>query len=210
MQKIEDSITKSYLPVKIYIDQIEEIANLFKENNIEYTLQTDHYKYDSFSELINSSKETTIKMLKINTHSPYISIELNKRWANLYTSSNKTFTAGIFYKIDKILTDSRRFLSFFYSYYFIFSANIIIFLSNLLSKKWQLYPEYIDNTLNIIWFLWLIKIIYVRYNHHALIQLVKKGNAPNFFQRKKDDLILALVSGSIGAILGAIITKYVH
>jgi hypothetical protein len=202
------------LPVKIYIDDIEKIISLFDENKIKYTLQTDQYKYESLSELLDSKKEKSIGSLKIQTFEPYISIEFEKKWAIIYVSSDETFITGLFHKIDRIINQSKRIISFSYSYYFVWVLNFLLLTIALINRGGKLYPQYIGISFSIISLFWISRIFYIRYVRYSSIQLIRKEHVSNFFQRKRDDLILSLLSALIGAILGIVgtilISKYLH
>jgi ABC-type Fe3+ transport system permease subunit len=50
--------------------------------------------------------------------------------------------------------------------------------------------------------MWIIWISYTRLNRHTVITLTYRHSEKSFFQRKRDDLILAFISALIGAILG--------
>jgi hypothetical protein len=214
MKKVNKSISKEYLPIKIYIDDIEQIVAIFDENKLKYTIETEQYKYDSLSELIDSAQEKKIKSLEIKTYQPYITVEFQKMWAKLYVSSDETFTTGIFHKIDTIINKSKRLMPFIYSYYFVWIMNIVIAIEGILNKSGKLFPEYIDTTISTVWLFWLARILYIRMVTHSSIQLIKKEHVTNFFQRKRDDLILSLLSAIVGAILGVaatiLTTKYLN
>ncbi|MFY7735078.1 MAG: hypothetical protein ACOVSR_16495 [Bacteroidia bacterium] len=206
MKKINQSISRKYLPVKIYLDDLDQIVTLFNENNIKYSLETDNYKYESLEELIISNKEKEIKSLKIKTDEPYITIEFTKLWTQIYFSSDEPFVTGLFHKINSIINNTKRLFPFFYSYYFVWTMNIFLLLINIINKDGRLFPEYIDTSIFILYFLWLPRVLYIRLVKHSSIQLLKKEHVSNFFHRKRDDLILALVSGLFGAILGVLAT----
>lgn len=215
MEKLKKHICKEYLPVKIYVDDLEKIVAVLDDNSIKYSLETDNYKYDSLTELINATADRKTKNLKIQTSNPYMTIEFHKMWAKIYVSVDDMLTTGLFHKIDEIINQSRRLIPFFYSYSFVWLVNILLPIeSALLNRDGKLFPEYIDTTLYILWVFWLARATYIRLVKHSSIQLIKKEHVSSFLQRKRDDLILALLSALVGAILGIIgtilTTKYFH
>lgn len=205
MEKLKKHISKEYLPVKIYIDDLEKIVAVLDDNSIKYSIETDFYKYDNLTELIKYSTDKAHKNLKIQTSNPYMTIEFHKMWAKIYVSVDDMLTTGLFHKIDEIINQSRRLIPFFYSYYFVWIVNILLPIENaLINRDGKLFHEYIDTTLYILWILWLARTTYIRLVKHSSIQLIKKEHVSSFFQRKRDDLILALLSALVGAILGVI------
>lgn len=209
MEKLKKNISKEYLPVKIYIDDLEKVVAVLDDNSIKYSIETDFYKYDSLAELVNSSTDRNTKNLKIQTANPYMTIEFHKMWAKVYVSVDDMLTTGLFHKIDEIINQSRRLIPFFYSYYFVWLVNILLPIeSALINRDGKLFPEYFDTTLYILWILWLARATYIRLVKHSSIQLIKKEHVSSFFQRKRDDLILALLSALVGAILGVIGTIF--
>ena len=215
MEKLKKHISKEYLPVKIYIDDLEKIVAILDDNSIKYSIQIDRYKYDTLVELINSSADRKTQDLKIETSNPKMTIEFHKMWAKIYVSVDDMLTTGLFHKIDEIINQSRRLIPFFYSLKFVWIVSIILPIESLLlNHDGKLFPEYIDTTLSILWVLWLPRAIYVRLVKHSSIQLIRKEHVSSFFHRKRDDLILALLSAIVGAILGIIgtilTTEFLH
>jgi hypothetical protein len=58
--------------------------------------------------------------------------------------------------------------------------------------------------LSSLWVWWPLKGVHGR----RVIHLEMKSDAPNFFQRKKDELILSLIAAMIGALIAFAVTQF--
>lgn len=215
MEKLNKHISKDYLPVKIYLDDLEKIVAVLDDNSIKYFIETVDYKFDNLTELINAVPDQELKSIKIDTSNPHMTIEFHQKWAKIYVSVDNMLTTGLFHEIDTIINHSKRFIPFLYSYYFVCIINILLLIGNVfMNRNEQLFPEYIVMTLNVISFLWIAYVIYIRLVKHSSIRIIKEEHVSNFFKRKRDDLILVLLSALVGAILGIVgtilTTKFLH
>ena len=57
--------------------------------------------------------------------------------------------------------------------------------------------------------LWAYWSFHSEFHKYSIIHIKRKRNEGNFLTRRKDDLILAIISASIGAILTILVTKLV-
>jgi hypothetical protein len=127
MEKIEKSITKSYLPVKVFLDDLEAIESTLKEFTENIVIKTDRYSFSNTDELITKYKNQNIKALEISSYNPYnIHIEFLPVWVKLYSGSDSTVATGLFYKLDSILSSTTRKPEFLYSYTFLSLSVFII------------------------------------------------------------------------------------
>jgi|SRR6185312_2670389 len=101
MKKINQSISKKYPPVKLFLEDLEGIVELFEQHQIKYSLATEKYSYDNLKELIENEKK--IKSLEIKSTNPYVTIQLATYETSLYCSSDDLLSMGLFHGIDKIL-----------------------------------------------------------------------------------------------------------
>lgn len=208
MNKIIKSISKNYLPVIIDINILEKLIELFDLANIKYFIETENYRYDSLNSLINSKNENKISSLSIYTIDTYISIRFDKLWATVYISSDDPYASGLFYKIDTIINESKRRFSIIYSYYFIWSLIIAYNIFDIINNQNQFVSKKVELYFLIIYILYVIRALYIRLFSHSTIQMIKKRQVGTFFYRKRDDLILMVISAIIGAIVTVFVMKY--
>jgi hypothetical protein len=206
MEKVIKPIRKKYLPVKIYIDDIEKIVSIFDSNNISYTLETDQFKFKSLSNLVESLNQKEIPKLQIQTDKPSITIDFNKMWASMDTYSNDTLTTGLFHNIDDVLKKTIRFFGFSYNFYFFWMINILFGVYSL-NQESNSFTDLFDIPF-VLLLIYTAKMLYIRMIKYSSIQLVRKEDKANFFIRKKDDLILGIIMAIIGAALTLLRVKY--
>jgi hypothetical protein len=202
MKKVPKSLSKNYLPVKLYLDDLENIEDILKATD-SYSLRTDDYQYESVNELVTNVKTDRLRQLDIGTLG--VSINLGKISAAVHVSSNAANNAGTFYELDQILSRRTRLGKWSYSFPFMFILiPIVALLTSFLfllhlSLRLNLAISIVLYVLAAAWMVW---IYYVRIARHSLIILVHKGTQKGFFERNKDNLILVIISGLLGAILG--------
>ncbi|MGK0448547.1 MAG: hypothetical protein ACJA2M_002344 [Polaribacter sp.] len=208
MKKILKPIIKEYPPLNLYLEQIEEISKTLHDNDIKHTFKTADYEYDDLTTFTNSNLGKTIEQLEISSYNPHIRLDFEKLWAKVYFSSDDVIMTGIYHKVEKIINNSRRIFSFGYSYYFIW---LIIFMNiglTITNSKLNLIPKSIENGLFIISWAWNFKVLYIRLWKHSTINISRKNDNPNFFQRKKDELILTFITLVIGAVINYLLQPY--
>jgi hypothetical protein len=76
------------------------------------------------------------------------------------------------------------------------------------NSKLNLIPKSIENGLFIISWAWNFKVLYIRLWKHSTINISRKNDNPNFFQRKKDELILTFITLVIGAVINYLLQPY--
>ena len=54
---------------------------------------------------------------------------------------------------------------------------------------------------------WTFWVAFIRFRRHSLVRLARHSERTSFFQRKKDDLALAIISAIFGMIIGVAGTK---
>lgn len=188
MKKIEKSIIKNYLPVKVFLDDLEAIESALKEFAENIVIETDGYSFSSTDELITKYKNQSIRTLEISIYNPcYIHIEFSPLWVKLYSGSDSTSATGLFYKLDSILSSATRKPEFFYSYTFFILFTVIINASSFFLPKELKVVAIICNSIYIIWVCYFS---YIRLMNSAKIIMTKRHDLKSFFQRNKDALIV--------------------
>lgn len=192
MEKINKTLSKEYLPVKVFIDDLKKIEEVLNNltSSIDFEIRTDDYKFTSIEELIANSEGEKINSLAISIHSPYISIDFRKMSTRLYCGSDDMVATGAFHKIDSIISSTLRKPSFFYSYYFTYGFNILwlIFLniSNVASKV-------ILGFLLSLYFVWVFWVGYIRLMNSSEIVFENKGSVRGWFIRNRDQLFIGVI-----------------
>jgi hypothetical protein len=193
MEKIEKSITKNYLTVKVFLDDLEAIESALKESSERLEIKTDEYSFSSVEELKAQYKDQTLKRLEISSLNPYIRIEFTPLWVRLYSGSDSTSSAGLFYKLNSIISTTTRKPEFFYSYTFTGLLNLLALASLLLPKEFKVA---ILVFLSIL-VLWLCYVAYIRLMNSSKIIMMKRHDLKGFFQRNKDILIVGFFTSIV-------------
>lgn len=110
MKKVNNPITKRLFPVKLYIDDIEEILLILKSAGFsDIEVKTDKRKYDE--DEINEIKSTEI-LSEIKSYNPfYVSISFSNDMGSdvrIYTSNDDVLACGVIEKVSKFMKLRRR------------------------------------------------------------------------------------------------------
>jgi hypothetical protein len=194
MKKLNQPLSKEYMPLKLYLDDLNEIEGIVKESTATMELEADGFQFASVEEMAHKLRDRSITGVKLTISQPYSTIELERLWAKLYVSSSETLGAGLFHKLDHVLAQARRPLWFLYSYYFVSPLGSLAGIM-ILKSLWALGIGPIG------WALW---VFFVRSRRHSLVIIVARKGIGSFWTRKKDDIILVGMGAFIGAILGVI------
>lgn len=119
IKDLKDRRKFSLTPVKIYLDDIEEIFKLLYEyfDEKDLIIESSNYIYKNFDELARST-EDIIKKLKISTKKEVFSVSFNNSIEIKFVDENLYGLAfKIFYILKKNRIKLQSFLYHFYNYY---------------------------------------------------------------------------------------------
>lgn len=197
MKKINKTLSKSYITARVFLDDLKTIEELIKDHQ-GYNIEAGDYEFKNVEELRNKYNNQKLNKVKISAHNPYITIEFHKMWVKLYCGSDDIESAGLFYKLDSIISSSSRKPSFIYSYYSIWFINIVLFL---IPRSSVIYNNnLIFEIISPIFILWIFWVGYVRLLNSGEVVLSEKGDVKNYFSRNKDTITTAIISGLVVAI----------
>ncbi|MBL1243263.1 MAG: hypothetical protein COA39_002515 [Sulfurimonas sp.] len=204
MKRREQSLSKSFKPMKIYYDDIEELYSIFKEHPEEVKIEADEFELDNLKEILKIKKDYFTN-LKIYAHRPYVSLDFSKSDIRLYISDDSPLQRGLYEKLNTVLQPKER----------IFLSNIIKFIDYMLSPIIFGLSFLIDNIIlrtiiqlgSAIW--WILGFIY-NFKLTSKIIPFRKLERPNFFQRNKDQMITSIVSAIIGGAIVLFLTKWLE
>jgi hypothetical protein len=199
------SLTRKLGPIVIYSDDLRAIAEIITEASksvsISLKSKSDEYEFDSVAELekLGDLEETVFHNAEISSRGDiYITVSLNPFQARIYLSEDNTYGRGLLEKIQEILQPKNKYIFFFFLTP-IFSWPLFLFgISLYVKSKW------ISIIIILVALGWFAVGYKVSFKQYCTIYTKKRQEMPSFFKRKKDDLILAAISGIIGAIFGAL------
>ena len=213
MEKKTPSRSETLKPVKLYLDDLEQIVSILKAESSEVKIETDEYKYESLEELVGSKKETIYKLKLICGKWPHVDLNLNSYSVELFISEDEPKLRGVFEKIKEILVKReriyRRFVSFRWAMIFSLAPGII-FLGKVV-----FFPS-APTPFSFLWFFIILSLIInlwlrLERDKYSIIVLKHKIDQESFLKRNKDQvwlLIFGAVFGIVGTVLGAIVLNF--
>jgi len=211
MEKIDKSVRKSYPPLRLYLEDLMEIIDIFDANFNEYKIEVDDFKLDNIDEIDKINKKE-INNLYISTfEGGFTSLNLNSFSASLKIDNEQdNKLLAVFHKIDKLLTGKEKFYLRVLATpntTYIFSLGILIFALLLLSHKISLLL-YILISLILICLMIVFLIVGYRIasKKYCIIYMVNSDSKIGFFEKNKDNIILSLFSTIFGGIIVVVIT----
>jgi hypothetical protein len=201
--------------VKIYLEDIEDIINIMKDKGGTVEISDQNFKYESLDDLKHETK-TNLKTLQLQSHSPYISLDLGVGQPSGGRLFAETSAEVPFLRIKERLLKRRRWFSFLSSPKMLLSIPIgflILFILYLIPVGILRSTQYynytilfiiISVTLIVFFPLILIQINTTFVGHFASINLEYSDQRQSFWARNKDPIITASIGGIIGALIGGL------
>ena len=200
MKRLDQPISAEYLPIRLYRNDLENMERIFGDSSQELEITAEGFQFESIDELATHFTQGRISNLTLEGKASHITIELTAQSSSLYVGSSTNATVGLFYHLDEILKGARRTCWPLYSLRFVWVLNILNLAAILLLYKISNAAANIIFASSLAWVVWAA---YINLRRHSTIWLCRRGMV-SFWVRKKDDLILAIVSAFFGAILGAV------
>lgn len=191
----------------LYIDDLEQIVEVLQELVTDIEISTDEYTLTDIGELSKSNKEY-FTFLKLATRDPYISTDLKPDGIWLYIAKDDTVSRGAFEKIKQILVKRKR------PFAWLLHNSVIPGLFIGLALGWGLVQGSFVGRLLAISAL-ILGVSWFWYGHrdrfekYSLIIRKHRIEAPNFFKRKADEIVLAIIAAIIGSLLTLVVTKLI-
>jgi hypothetical protein len=206
-EKINKPQTKSYNPVKVYLDDLIEIESLFTPL---IEIFTEDYRYNTIQELVNhvgTSQKIKYLTIKPLTH-PKVLIELRPDRVTLDVGSSDIASTGLFHKLDSILRGCQ--LPITQYYYLLLYISTTIASASLFQFASITLRDIISLDLALFFILICASLLRDHYKpRRALIILQRKSELRSFWQRNKDDLwknVFSFILGVIAALIGKYLT----
>lgn len=208
MKKLPRSYSEDFNQSIFYLDDIENIVEIFREVSNDVNIETEGYSFDTVQDLAKLGSDT-INKLEIKTSQPYIKLEFDNFRISLYIEDDSPLLRGVFEKIKVIV--NRRNKSFnrtFRSSTFGSTiSNLFLFLGVVaaLIQSWSLVVLALI-TATVFAFLsrWAWN---ERFERYSIIVLKKRAENKSFLERNKDQIILIIISALSGAIITYVFTQ---
>lgn len=210
MIKKNTRLTKQHPPVKLYLEDIINLIDIFDINFDNVNVELGDYELSNKEDLLKVNKDTQYKNLRISGRKTgcYVYLELNEVNAEVSTSSDDVFAMGIFSKLNKYIEDNnKRFNVVSFNEKLVNILNIltvIAFMALLLKTNDIALSISIGVLLMILVNLFTWNIHSYAIKNYSLLSLYNRVEDIGFFKRNKDQLIIAIFASLIGAITGVI------
>jgi hypothetical protein len=209
MQKITQYLGEHLKPVKLYLDDTEQIIEIFRQDSLEVSISTKDYVLNDFKELSDLKKDFITDVF-IRVKEPYISLSLEHHQIWLYAEKDNAISRGLFEKVKQLLSKRKRPLAQFLQSSLLtglFAGTSIPLLTMGLAKT----NSMLIFVSAIIFILALASGWYSYHDHferYSIIIPKYKIEAPSFWKRNSDALVLAIFSAIAGGIITLILAKF--
>lgn len=204
MEKLDTPRSKNYGPLVVWANDLFDVVSELKACE-SFELIADNVKFDSVEEFIQERRGRNPSVVQIKARNPYLTIDLYPRWARLYVSSSQVLASGLFLKINSILSRCERKPRFFFSFTWpVGSAWILPNLFYLPSLKPY---AYLHIWISVLTLTWMFFVGYIHIRKFSSIHPARREDRPGFIKRNTDGIVIAVISGLLGAVGGAVATK---
>lgn len=213
MKKIEKPIYKKLPPLVLYLNDIQELYKFLKEiTDEQVVIETNGYRLNSPDELSGIEKDKTnsftIKYEESFFKDDYSRVEicLEQNHGSIYVNREDIKAQGIAANIEKILLPHKKSNVPHIVSNVLFICSLVIFI---LSLK---YPN--SNTsivlIGIVSFIGIACLALLGHLHsyrwYNTVFFKSRKEAPSFWKRNKDQIIVGIVTGVIVAIISSFVT----
>ena len=204
MERVSNKYHEDYPAATLYIEDVLELVDTFSQACEGIEISAGEYKISNPAELnALASKFTDDKFdyLKIQGYKPYVSLELRAFGARTYISEDSLEQRGVIAKVREVLHRSKKIRPELF-------ANIGIAVMFAIAG-WQIQTKayYVGALALFIAFSLPYVSTRLRMRSTVVVYTKSRAEAKGFFQRKKDDVVLALISAALGAAASYAATK---
>lgn len=194
----------------LYFDDLLEIADLLETENdkVQIKLENSSHVYEFYSsEEFKNFKEPNIEQfhdIEVNSNGEkiYLNLRLRVFEADIYISEHSSIGRGLLEKVSTIVTNRKKPLGWLYTNPFF--IGIPIFLVLLMLEKGTYLMSLFVLSLAILWIFCAYKLTFEQY---STLYLKKRNQMPSFFERRKDEIVIAIISATLGALFTLFMTK---
>lgn len=202
MKKISRGSFHELPPTILFSNDVVRLCDLLKDGgHSSIRLRSADFELESpseFEELAKTVDKGYVSHLHITARDPHVSIEFEPYSARVYISEDTNALRGLLVKITE-LVEKRKRRVWRFTQNFLPSLPIGASVYAFLEKRLEIALPLL--LLGTVWHFWTFRQSTQRY---STIWLKPKEQAPGFFERNKDKLVLAVLSGILGALAKAL------
>lgn len=208
------SVSADINPIVLYYEDLQFLMTLFSSASERVTLslkdKQNEYEFTTVEELSALKTLPTEKFnnLSITCRHPYLTLSLWKHGGEIHISEDTSILRGLMEKAKDRLKLRRR------KFYWIYTPSWATVTLPLFSAYWGIWEltkkNYIGGaTIALLSCVWFVLNYYSRFYNYTVVFSKTEKEHPSFFQRKRDDIYLAVISAIIGVIIGSAFTKWI-
>ena len=214
MKKIKKPITKELPLFKLYLDDLESIYDILKQNAKDIVIRVDTGSEEYQSEDIKQLKELETKRihdLSIECRDPYIRIGFYPSFAEINFGEDSTYNRGILSEIEDIISKRKVSLGRFLASNWTAGLSgaligISIFgIPIILRKEQEMSYVWLCLALLLIGILLAISSYRFALKSHSTIVLIERKEEISFWRRNKDQIVVAIIAAIIGSLITALV-----
>lgn len=205
MERVSNKHIEDFPASTLYLDDLTEIIDTFAQACKEIEVTAGDFKITDTSELKALAAKFTdgrFADVKIQGYDPYVSLELWSFRARAYISEDSLDQRGVVSKIREVLHRQRK-----------MRPDLVVDIASGLLLAifiWQLIVEaYLLSTPFLLAAVALSTFsVRMRIKNTVIVYSKNRNEVNSFFQRKKDDVLLAVISAALGAAASYAATKF--
>ena len=211
MRRRPKTYSEDVPPVKVYLDDVENIVQIIAEVSDEILLRTDEYDFEDATDLASLDQEF-INALKITCSDPYLQFEFAPGWIRLYIGSDTPESRGTLEKVKAVLLARRRRLGWLRERWWLASwfwlAPVSLLFLGIESSAWLPIVAGIGGTcLFAVWLWWGYREALYR---HSVIVLKRRKEEVSFWKRNSDRIIVGIITALVAGLLGSGLTLLIQ
>jgi hypothetical protein len=205
LERVSNKSFEDFPPTTLYIDDIKRIVDLFSEVCARVDVKAGEFKISDRSELNDLAAKFPsgrFPDIQIQGDKPYVSVDFRPYSIRAYISEDSLIQRALITGVREVVTQGKKRKADF-------GFNILFYVG-IAAGTWQLaMKEYVVG-LFLIGFSFSIIPLAIRsaLRNNVIVHSKGRGEIKSFFERKKDDMVLAIVSAILGAVVSYALTKY--
>ena len=204
MEKVENKTIEDFPSATLFFDDLSEIVAIFVGSCKRIELKAGDYRITDpkeLDELAKKFQKGRFGAIYLQGYDPYIQLNLATR-VSAYISEDSLEQRGIIAKCRDIVARGKKLNPFWL-------LNAATNVPTLIAAWQLLSKEYLVGLLllGLSFALIPVSVTYGMKNR-VIVHTHTRASVTTFFQRKKDDIVLAIVSAAIGALVTYLATKY--
>ena len=209
MKELKRPISKELPPTRMYLDDVQAIYNILKNNCSSVRIETDKYEISDIVKLKDISVNE-IHTISFKCRDPYIIIDLLPHGGRLYIEEDSTINRGILSQIEDILSKCERKIIRLLN-----SLPAYLVVGMLLGVAFPIIFKFTERWLSVtlsisllvILILLLVKSYRLSLRQHSTIILSERRARASFIKRNKDQIIVGLIIATVSVALTVLAFK---